>query len=487
MSNLGKAQLLAGRLAEAESSLLTAIQVWESLRAGLGSNDINQISIFENQANTYRSLQKTLIAQNKTNAALEITERGRARAFVELLSRRLSTASMGGETPLLQALKPPNIQQIQQIAKQQNTTLVEYSVIYKDAAGQGQQEPRASELFIWVIKPTGKIAFRRVDLTSLKISLTDLVDKSRVAIGAGGRGSIIGIKPVDSISQTKGLQQLYQLLIQPIANLLPTDPNAHVIFLPQGSLFLVPFPALQDSTGKYLIEQHTILTAPAIQVLELTHQQRQLLKAGSTSFLVVGNPTMPSLAAKLGDPPQPLPPLPNAEKEALKIAQLLNTQAIIGSKATKAAIVQQMQQARIIHLATHGLLDGLKWLGTPGAIALAPAGKDDGLLTADEIFDLKLKAELIVLSACDTGRGDIKGDGVVGLSRALIAAGVPSVIVSLWSVPDAPTASLMQEFYKNLQRHSDKAQALRQAMLATKQRNPEPVNWAAFTLIGEAQ
>lgn len=100
---------------------------------------------------------------------------------------------------------------------------------------------------------------------------------------------------------------------------------------------------------------------------------------------------------------------------------------------------------------------------------------------------MKLNAELVVLSACNTGRGRITGDGVIGLSRALISAGVPSVLVSLWQVPDAPTASLMTEFYQNLQKNPDKAQALRQAMLTTMQQNPNPKNWAAFTLIGEAQ
>ena len=92
-----------------------------------------------------------------------------------------------------------------------------------------------------------------------------------------------------------------------------------------------------------------------------------------------------------------------------------------------------------------------------------------------------------MLSACDTGRGEITGDGVIGLSRSLISAGVPSVVASLWAVPDDPTAALMTEFYRNFQRNPDKAQALRQAMLKTKQQYPEPLNWAAFTLIGESE
>jgi CHAT domain-containing protein len=318
---------------------------------------------------------------------------------------------------------------------------------------------------------------------------------------------------VDGASLAKQLQQLHQLLIQPITDLLPTNDRDRVIFIPQSSLFLVPFPALQDKDGKYLIEKHTILTAPSIQVLDLTHKQGEKLppldKGGQGGVaLVVGNPTMPFVPPAPGEKPQQLPSLPGAEKEANAIAPLLNTKAIIGSYATKSAIVQLMPKARIIHLATHGLLDDVRGIGS--AIALAPdtpsssspislssspplprgAGgveEVNGLLTAEQILEMKLNAELVVLSACNTGRGKITGDGIIGLSRSLISAGVPSVIVSLWSIPDAPTASLMSEFYRHLQQNPDKAIALRQAMLATLKQYPDPKNWAAFTLIGEAK
>jgi CHAT domain-containing protein len=196
---------------------------------------------------------------------------------------------------------------------------------------------------------------------------------------------------------------------------------------------------------------------------------------------------MPSVRPAFDEPPQQLPPLPGAEREAKAIAPLLNTQPLIGKDATKATIKQLLPKARMIHLATHGLLDESRGIGS--AIAFTPSGDDNGLLTAEEIFSLKLNAELVVLSACDTGRGRITGDGVVGLSRSLISAGVPSVLVSLWSVPDDSTAFLMTEFYKNLERNADKAQALRKAMLATMKQKPysNPLQWAAFTLIGEAE
>jgi CHAT domain-containing protein len=194
---------------------------------------------------------------------------------------------------------------------------------------------------------------------------------------------------------------------------------------------------------------------------------------------------MPVVAPAPGEPPQQLSSLPGAEAEAKAIAQILNTQPLISNKATKERVISQMAKARIIHLATHGLLDDFGD-GIPGAIALTPSQNDNGLLTAGKILDLKLNAELVVLSACDTGRGKITGDGVIGLSRSLISAGSPSVIVSLWAVPDASTSTLMTEFYRNWQQNSDKAQALRNAMLTTMKKHPNPKNWAAFTLIGEA-
>ncbi|MFM8296838.1 MAG: CHAT domain-containing protein [Microcystis aeruginosa] len=475
LTKLGDAFLKYGNFEESEKFLRLGMEAREALRGKVGSNDAYKVSIFDLQVDTYQLLQQALVAQNKTDEALEIAERGRARAFVELLSRRLSP----NQTEV-SPITAPKLEEIKQIAKTQNATLVEYSVI---------KDKNNTKLYIWVIQSTGKVEFRRVEITkSLNKSLETLVTYARNYMGVRGRGSI-EIVPLDDSEAKNQLKQLYKLLIEPIADVLPTDPNAHVIFMPQGELFLVPFPALQDENGKYLIEKHTIVTAPAIQVLDLTQKQRvKVQQANPKGLVVVGNPTMPKVTIKIGEPPEQLNPLPAAENEAITIAKLLNTKALTGNEATKTAILSQLPQARIIHLATHGLLDDFKGLGVPSAIALAPSGNDDGLLTADEILDLKLNAELVVLSACDTGRGRITGDGVIGLSRSLITAGVPSIIVSLWSVPDAPTASLMTEFYRNWQEKKlDKAQALRQAMLTTMKNHPNPKDWAAFTLIGEAE
>ncbi len=499
LNNLGNTLFQTKQFADAETTLLAGLKTWESLRANLGNNDRNQISLFDQQARTYRLLQRVLVAQKKTDTALEIAERGRARAFVQLLARRLSGAD-SRSTASSATVQPPTLAQIKQIAQAQNSTLVQYSILYEDSLADGKVKPREVELYIWVIAPSGNITFRQVDLRPLDkagASLETLVAIDRERIGVRSRGLDLGLRASAATRATKQSQsqQLYNLLIEPIADVLPNDPNARVTFIPQRSLFLVPFAALQDPSGKYLIERHTILTAPSIQVLALTHQQRVRGEGRGVRSegrkraraLVVGNPTMPFLSAQNGERAEQLASLPGAALEATAIAPLLGTQAITGDRATKVAIVRQMPQNRIIHLATHGLLEDFKGLGIPGAIALAPSGKDNGLLTADEILDLNLNASLVVLSACDTGRGRLTGDGVIGLSRSFIAAGVPSLIVSLWAVPDASTAFLMRAFYQNLNRSPDKAQALRQAMLATLKQYPNPRDWAAFTLVGEAE
>jgi CHAT domain-containing protein/Tfp pilus assembly protein PilF len=474
-NNIGTLLMQYGQLGESEKHFNKAISIHESLRLDL--NDRNKISLTDSNRTPYELLQYVLIQQNKQNAALETSERGRGRALVELLASRLSDSSPEAIQKLSQPLA---LNQIKQVAQQHQATLVQYSKI-------------GDNFYIWVIRPDGTIAFRQTPVKVDNVSIAKLTISARNLIGVRSRASIAKVQSIPDIAvidpntqtnTTAALKKLHQRLIDPIADLLPKNERDRVVFLPQGELFLVPFPALMDANGKTLIERHTILTAPSIATLKLTAEKRNAKNNTNQSALVVGNPTMPKMEGIA------LTALPGSEAEAKAIAPLLKTQALIGSAATKSAVMKQISQVGIIHLATHGLLDTIAG-EVPGAIALAPDRPNqinDGFLTANEIFDLKLNAHLAVLSACSTGKGDITGDGVIGLSRSLIAAGVPSIVVSLWDVDDQSTSFLMQEFYRNLQT-TDKAQALRQAMLTTmRQKNYQsPYHWAAFTLIGEAE
>jgi CHAT domain-containing protein len=475
--------------------LQQAITTFESLRTGLSDSQL--ISIADTQRQAYQNLEKALTAQDKTDEALVVSERGRARAFVLQLASRFSDATNHGDN----ANRPPSIVEIQQIARDTNTTLVTYSQIFDQA------------LYIWVAQPSGEIAFKEVKFEGsedsaiafnpiasidgpLYRSATD--DSELTALVSDSRANII-VEGADT--DPDQLKELHKVLIAPIADLLPTDPDAKVAFIPQGNLFLVPFAALQDEEGTYLIEKHTILTAPSIQVYGLANEASQGTGNGEQgtgeveNALIVGNPIMPTVWSPTASgefAETQLSPLDGAETEAKNIADLLQVTPLIGEQATEARVKQQLPSAQLIHLATHGLLDygdprAYGTLDFPGAIALTAGDDEDGLLTSAEILEMDLQADLAVLSACDTGRGRITGDGVVGLSRSLITAGVPSVVVSLWQVPDAPTAELMTEFYhQHFELGLDKAQALREAMRITKEKYPHPRNWAGFTLMGAA-
>ncbi len=525
LNNLGHARFGANQLDQAEATLRSAINTLEALRP---DKDQYNISLFDTHVLTYNLLQQILVAQNKPAEALEVAERGRAQAFVELLAQRSANLP---KTRLTLA-------DIQTIAQEQQATLVEYTLV-PDASFkvQGKQRGTAESLYIWVVQPTGDVTFRQVDLKDNDVSIADLVKTSRDRSGVRGavsdRPSLRSIRPGDQVrrdgeppdwapydviavdprartvtvshpdfvlpnpviplsevrkinpsafapvlQQRQHWRELHQLLIQPIVDLLPNDPNARVFFVPQEQLFLVPFPALQAEDDSYLIEHHTILTAPAIQVLQTTDRLPQNALSETDNMLIVGDPS---------PMPANLQPLPYARAEAERIADLLNTEAIIGHRATEPKIQQALSSARLIHLATHGFFNEANPLEGSLALASIASGsgpEGDGFLTAAEILESQLSAELVVLSACDTGRGRITGDGVVGLSRSFLAAGVPSVMVSLWQVPDEATSAMMLNFYQQRLAGEDNAQALRQAMLSMLDIYPAPVNWAAFTLVG---
>ncbi|MGB6296580.1 MAG: CHAT domain-containing tetratricopeptide repeat protein [Rivularia sp. (in: cyanobacteria)] len=493
LNNLGHTLFKAGRLTAAEEKLRQAVKLLDKLRLEL--NDSYKISIFDTQVYTYNLLQQILVAQNKSEAALEASEQGRTRAFIDLLANK-TLKNKENNLPISPNINNPSITRIQEIAKAQNATLVEYTIVpADDIKHRGKLSASAEELYIWVVKPTGKVIFKRVYLKEYtkSFSLEQIITSTREALEIydNSRGTITITRPLASkLKEIQSLKKLHKILIKPIAEHLPKNPNEKIIFIPQTELFLIPFPALKDSNNKYLIQKHTILTAPSIQSLEFTRKQKQFtVKDNFKSAVIVGNPTMP----KIQNQNIKLSPLPYAEKEANEIAEkLLGSQelALITSKATEKEVVKRIPNTSLIHFATHGLLHETRLIapGPPGAIALASSQEHDGFLTAGEIINMKLKAQLAVLSACDTGRGDITGDGVIGLSRSFIAAGVPSVIVSLWQVNDKSTSELMTEFYRQLlaDKKRDKAKALRKAMLKTMEEYPSPRLWAAFTLIGES-
>ena len=426
----------------------------------------------------YLTLQEVLIAQNKPEPALEIAERGRTRALIQ----QLHALSPEAEQPVP---THPSIDDIKQIAQDQQATLVEYTLINNDL------------LFIWVIKPNGNIHHEIVNPQQLGPGIDKLEQQTRA-----------WLEQVQAANHTNFtlLQQLHQVLIEPIAEHLPQDPEQRVIIIPHNSLSRVPFAALLNAQDDYLIDKHTLITAPSIHSLSYAQPQPQ---RQPKSVLIAGNPTAPATAA-----PNSFKPLSGAEGEVEVIAKMFNTEPLTGDDATETAIKAQFFTADIIHLAAHGEFTPEKSLNelsqsqkvaltqpeqrfvpppTGGYIALASTDEDDGYLQTREITQMTAienrspQAQLVVLSACETGLGKITEDGIDGLSRSLLVAGVPSMLVSQWSVPDHSTSQLMQEFYTNVYvKKMDKAKGLKAAMLTVRAEYPDPGHWAGFTLIGQA-
>ncbi|OUC16561.1 MAG: hypothetical protein B0A82_00975 [Alkalinema sp. CACIAM 70d] len=496
LNNLGHAYLGDRQFDRAEAALRQAVQLRDKLRQGL--SDRQQIALFDTQVATYNLLQQVLMAKKQPELALEVSEQGRAQAFAKQLAQQRATTGARSPNPDPSNLAP-NLAQIKRIAQAQQVTIVEYALVPDEAFQfQGKQRGRSAGLYIWVVQPNGTVRVRTVDLTFLwrqQSDFAELLEVARCGIMRSASdpetcGQLLTTLRQEFPPPDKGevpyhpaLQKLHELLITPIADLLPPDPNQTVVFVPQERLFVLPFAALQDQQGRFLIERHTIVHAPSIQVLDLASSLQKTSPTAPAAALIVGNPVMPTTWNLATNAAEQLANLPFAEKEAIAIGKRLQVPVLTQARALKSTILSQMPQAPLIHFATHGLLDDLRRSGIPGALALAPSAGNDGFLSSDEIAQLRLQADLVVLSACDTGQGTISGDGVIGLSRAFMIAGARRVVVSLWQVPDDSTAELMQQFYAERQKAPD-AQALRSAMLETMKSYPEPLNWAPFLMMG---
>lgn len=443
LANIGIVEYQRRRTSIAIQYLKQASDITDALRLDL--SDADKVSLFETQLYYYKILAAAQAIDKDGVGSLISTELGRARIFTELLSRRLSSKS-NIPKPLL------NFEQIQAQARSRQATIVSYSILQDyDETMISKPYENLHKILIHVIDPTGKLTVRESSLPK-GLNLTGLVLESR---------------------KQSNSQQLHRLLIDPIAELLPANPLAPIVFIPDGALYEVPFAALQNERGKYLVESHTISIAPSISVLAQTAQLKQRNHNPDRISLVVGNPSFDRRYTQLT----------YSKEEAEEIAKLVPSKLLLGRAATRFSVKELLPKARIAHFATHGFMD--KERGLNSQIVFTASNGDDGFISAEQVLDFNLQADLVVLSACDTGRGKITGDGVIGLSRSFMAAGASSTIVSLWAVNDRSTAMLMTEFYRQWLGGKPKAQALRQAMLNTKAKYPDPYYWASMSLYGE--
>jgi CHAT domain-containing protein len=305
-------------------------------------------------------------------------------------------------------------------------------------------------------------------------------------------------------STTGASRALYRALIEPVQGDLSNV--THLIVSPDDALALIPFEALltrdldagstSPGPGSYLVERFSVSYAPSATVLASLRQP-----ARANVVVALGDPMFgpdTSVTGTRGPAPGQvaLAALPNTAAEVEALRTLSGSRRFVGltgAEATRGRLLglPELPEAGLLHLATHGVADenepgrsGL-WLAASSAGGAGPA---PGFLSVDDILGLRLHAELVTLSACETGLGRLeRGEGVLGLTRAFLAAGARSVVVSLWRVNDRSTALLMEGFYRALlQRGLPREEALaesKRALLAAAETH-SPYYWAPFVLVG---
>ncbi len=273
---------------------------------------------------------------------------------------------------------------------------------------------------------------------------------------------------VDSQQWQELSARLHARLWRPIEPLI--GKKQREIVVAHGTLHYLPFSALTGSDKMPLAMHYSLRFLPSASVLKFL---RPAVVDARASLLVLGNPD-------LGDPDLDLK---FAGDEARAVSHIFpNTRLLLRKDASETNLRKAGNSFVRLHIASHGSFSAKSPMSS--GLHLAKDADNDGLFTVGELYGMKLNADLVTLSACETGLGKVlNGDDIVGLNRGFLYAGARSIVASLWSVEDRATAQLMQAFYRNLTR-MDKVEALRQAQMATRKDYPHPFFWAAFQLTG---
>lgn len=305
-------------------------------------------------------------------------------------------------------------------------------------------------------------------------------------------------KPVSGLTVNQAMaradlesKKLYQMLVAPLEATLTG--KKRLMIVPDGVLSYLPFEVLQSKSR--LIERFSISYAPSASAVEGLRERNLNRKQPERSLLAFADPALVGSQGASAERGFSYQSLPQARLEVAGIQSLFPaaaTSVFVGKEAQEQKVkTARLEDFRFVHFAAHGYFDEER--PARSGIVLAQDGEsgNDGFLQAAEVMRLRLNADLVTLSSCDSGLGKLlDGEGVMGLSRAFFYAGAQSLVVSLWKVNDAATSELMKRFYANLKAGLPRDEALRQAKLALmKSGNAawrHPYFWAAFVFVGDA-
>jgi CHAT domain-containing protein len=297
---------------------------------------------------------------------------------------------------------------------------------------------------------------------------------------------------------------LYELLLRPALAFIGSPQR--LIIAPDGPLYYLPFETLLITEDHYLIEDHVIAYTPSVSVLSALKPDNQPSRPRTHDLLAYGDPLFSTATDDLNAHSTAnvvraiyqaggiqFPPLPNTRVEVEAVASLFpvnRRKSYLGVQASETSVKREKLTAyRTLHFATHAVIDEKAPTRSGIVLSLVKTGEEDGILRMNEIFNLELNADLVVLSACQTGLGKvIRGEGMVGLTRAFLYAGSPRAVVSLWEVNDLTAPEIMKSFYLGLRQGRPAGVALREAKLemihSPARALRHPYFWAPFVLMG---
>jgi CHAT domain-containing protein len=539
LANMATLFNVQGKLAPAIEHFERAVATIEHIRARAGTMAKKE-ELFAHRQTPYQGLVACLFERNGPGdhaEAFHYAERSRARALVELLAQRrldlgptnAEQAALVDEERTLQeklaatyarlgamrrspAPEPELLARIsaQQVELEEDVERVRRRLLQAFPA-YGQltasdpltvdqvQQDLDKDTLVLEYDATGEETFvfairaRDFGLFPLGVTAEEIGDLADRAVGAF-RGSR---EPSDDAGAA--VSTLSARLVGVVPDKLWED-VARVVVVPDGTLNYLPFELLTTgrADGAGLLDRYTIAYAPSATVV---HNLRELDprkgEPAAMQFVGFGDPAFAdeSLTPSVNGFARGLAvtPLPGTRFEVQAIASVFDGDAMVflGEEATEARAKSASSDCRFLHFATHGLLDDTNplysglLLAPPKPGEAAASGEVDDFLQVYEIFGLRLAADVVVCSACQTGLGKIReGEGLISMSRAFFFAGARSVIVSLWPVPDLPTARLMQFLYEDLRAGQTPAAALRHAKLKARERYSDPYSWAGFIAVG---
>ena len=504
----------------AEALYRNALEVVDEMRVRAGGQE-DQQAVQEGYMDYYDALIRVLLKANQPKLAFDVAERAHARTLLDMvvdaavdLSAGMSVVQRSQESQLSARLTQANIALGKLLAdpvvedanraaakselQSARTALADYRAqiysVHPDLSRRRSADPmEADQIAAGLADGTVLLAYRlgakrsyafvvrtrsgkaEVQATTLEITadqVWELVDTFREACANPRR------------RWTRAGEALREAVLDPVLAEIPSD-TKHLVIVPDGALFEAPFDALPFDDG-VLWDKFTLSYAASASLLEAT---RDMKRTPTKQLLTYANPVFGNLVREFDvERGSALAELPGTEAEAAALVKQYGQQAVVlqREQATEESAKQQLGEFRLIHFATHGILDSANPLYSAVILAApGPDSKEDGQLEAREIMELKLNADLVTLSACETGRGKVQpGEGLLGLAWALTAAGAKGLVVSQWKVSDEATGELMAKFYANMAAGQDKAESLRQAALELRAEHAHPYYWAPFLMMG---